>query len=81
MAVIGVPDSDWGEAVKAFVVLHAGAALDSAALAGMVRQRKGSVHAPKSIEQIGAIPQTALGKPDKRALRTRYWEGQSRAIA
>jgi fatty-acyl-CoA synthase len=81
VAVIGVPDSDWGEAVKAFVVLHAGTALDTAALATMVRQRKGPVHAPKSFEQIDAIPQTALGKPDKKALRARYWEGQSRAIA
>jgi fatty-acyl-CoA synthase len=81
VAVIGVPDSDWGEAVKAFVVLHTGAALDAAALAGIVRQRKGPVCVPKSFEEIDAIPVTAVGKPDKKALQARFWDGQRRAVA
>ena len=81
VAVIGVPDSDWGEAVKAFVVLNAGAALDAPALAGLVRDRKGPIYAPKTVEEIDAIPVTNVGKPDKKALRARYWEGQTRAIA
>ncbi|MGB7098761.1 MAG: AMP-binding protein [Xanthobacteraceae bacterium] len=81
VAVIGVPDSDWGEAVKAFVVLHTGAALDATALARIIRERKGSVCVPKSFEEIDAIPVTAVGKPDKKALRARYWDGQPRAVA
>ena len=81
VAVIGVPDADWGEAVKALVVLHAGASLDAAALAALVRERKGAVYTPKSFEEIDAIPMTPVGKPDKKSLRARYWEGQSRAVA
>jgi fatty-acyl-CoA synthase len=80
VAVIGVPDEDWGEAVKALVVLQPGAVLDPLALAGLVRSRKGPVYAPKTIEQIDSIPLTAVGKPDKSALRAKYWEGRSRAI-
>ena len=38
----------------------------------MVAERKGSFQAPKVVEFIDAIPQTAVGKPDKKALRARY---------
>ena len=69
VAVIGVPDDKWGEAVRAYVVLKPGMDADAAALAGLVAARKGSYQAPKSVEFIAAIPQTPVGKPDKKALR------------
>jgi fatty-acyl-CoA synthase len=72
VAVIGVPHEKWGEAVKALIVLRDGKAADVQELIAMVAQRKGSFQAPKSIEFIDAIPQTAVGKPDKKALRARY---------
>jgi fatty-acyl-CoA synthase len=72
VAVIGVPHEKWGEAVKALIVLRAGKTADVQELIAMVTQRKGSFQAPKSIEFIDAIPQTAVGKPDKKALRARY---------
>jgi fatty-acyl-CoA synthase len=81
VAVIGVPDADWGEAVKALIVLHPGEALDAAALSAIVRDRKGGVYTPKSFEVIDAVPVTPVGKPDKKALRARYWDGQARAVA
>ena len=43
-----------------------------AEIQALVKERKGSVHAPKSVIEIDAIPMTALGKPDKKALRARY---------
>lgn len=69
VAVIGVPHEKWGEAVKAFVVLKPGMSADPDELAGMVAERKGSYQAPKFVEFVEAIPQTPVGKPDKKALR------------
>jgi fatty-acyl-CoA synthase len=72
VAVIGVPHAKWGEAVKALVVTRAGASAKAEELIALVTQRKGSYQAPKLVEYIDAIPQTPLGKPDKKALRVKY---------
>jgi fatty-acyl-CoA synthase len=71
-AVVGVPDARWGEAVKAIVVLRPGATPCADELIALVRDKKGSVQTPKSVDFVDAIPVTALGKPDKKALRARY---------
>lgn len=70
--VIGVPDDRWGEAVKAIVVLEPGATLAAEELIALVRERKGSVQAPKTVEFVDALPLSAVGKPDKKALRQRF---------
>ena len=41
----------------------------------MVKERKGSVQAPKHVIATDALPLTGLGKPDKKALRAQYWSG------
>jgi fatty-acyl-CoA synthase len=78
-AVYGTPDEKWGEAVNAAVVLRAGAAAGAGVGAGVtaaeliahVKELKGSVQAPKSVQVLTELPMTAVGKVDKKALRQR----------
>jgi fatty-acyl-CoA synthase len=87
VGVIGVPDDKWGEAVTAVVVLRPGTADDEESVAEltsqiqqMVKDRKGSVQAPKQVVVAESLPLTALGKPDKKALRAQFWAGRDRAV-
>ncbi|WP_083473054.1 AMP-binding protein [Frankia sp. R43] len=79
-AVIGVPDDTWGEAVKAVVTLRPGAEVSAAELTALVRERKGPHHAPKSVDVVDQLPMSPVGKPDKKALRARYWSDGERRV-
>jgi fatty-acyl-CoA synthase len=80
VAVIGVPDNKWGEAVKAVVVVRPGAEVPAEELMALVRDKKGPVYAPKSVDFVEQIPLTAVGKADKKALRAPYWAGMERQV-
>ncbi len=87
VCVVGAPDDKWGEAVTAVVVLRSDAARDDAAIEAMtadvqaaVKERKGSVQSPKRVVVVDSLPLTGLGKPDKKAVRARFWQGVGRAV-
>lgn len=79
-AVFGVPDAKWGEAVKAAIVPWPGRTPNLDEIIAFVRSNKGAVNTPKSIDVLETMPQTALGKPDKQALRAPYWEDARRNV-
>jgi long-chain acyl-CoA synthetase len=80
VAVIGVPDARWGEAVKAVVVSAPGATPDPAAVIAWARQRVAAFKAPKSVDFIDALPRNPSGKILRRQLREPYWAGRTRQV-
>jgi acyl-CoA synthetase (AMP-forming)/AMP-acid ligase II len=75
-AVAGVPHPRWGEQVTAWVVLRPGATADAAALIAHARTQLAAYKCPKQVFQVTALPRTALGKLNRRALRPPGHRGQ-----
>ncbi|MEA3018285.1 MAG: hypothetical protein QOI38_3007, partial [Sphingomonadales bacterium] len=80
VAVVGLPDERWGEAVTAFVMLREGEAAEEAALTAFARERLAAYKAPKAVRFVDEIPLSAVGKPLRRALRDPFWQGRERRI-
>ena len=80
VAVIGVPDAKWGEAVKACVVVKAGEDLSEAELIAHARTLIAGYKCPKSVDFIEALPRNPSGKILRRELRAPYWVGKARNV-
>ena len=82
-AVIGVPDEEWGEQVKAIVELKSGVVGDAdtaAQIIGRCRMRIARYKAPRTIDFVQRLPRLPNGKVEKRRLREPYWASRDREI-
>ena len=80
VAVIGVPDDKWGEAVKAVCVPKSGCEIQQDSVIAWARERIAGFKVPRSIDVIPALPRNASGKILRKDLRAPYWEGRDRQV-
>ena len=80
VAVIGIPDAKWGEAVKAVCVPKPGATVDPDHVIAWAKERIAGFKVPRSIDVIAALPRNASGKILRKDLRAPYWEGYDRQV-
>jgi len=80
VAVVGVPDETWGEALKAVVVVRAGHTLAADEVIDVCRRNLAAYKKPRSVEFVAELPKTGSGKIMRRRLRDTFWAGRERQI-
>lgn len=80
VCVVGVPDEQWGEAVKAVVVPRAGTTPTEQELIEHCADRLARMKKPRSVDFAASLPINRNGKIDRRAVRESYWAGTGRRV-
>jgi acyl-CoA synthetase (AMP-forming)/AMP-acid ligase II len=79
-AVIGVPDEQWGESVKAVVQLRSGSVVDESDLIAFCAERLAGYKKPRTVDYVQELPRDAAGKLLKRKIREPYWTEVGRRV-
>jgi acyl-CoA synthetase (AMP-forming)/AMP-acid ligase II len=79
-AVIGVPDEQFGESVKAVVQLRPGMKVSAEELIAFIDARLAGYKKPRSVDFVAELPRDAAGKLLKRKVREPYWAGMTRRV-
>jgi long-chain acyl-CoA synthetase len=82
-AVIGVPDPDWGEQVKAVVQVASGTDAGDALAAQLIahcQERVAKFKCPRTVDFIATLPRNLSGKLLRREVRGPYWSGRETSI-
>ncbi len=69
VCTVGVPDPKQGEAVKVFIALKPDQTLTEAEVIAYCREQLAPYKVPRFVEFVNAVPRTAIGKADRKALR------------
>ena len=80
VVVIGIPDPQWGEAIKAVVSLREDCSVTADQLIAFCKDHIASYKKPKSVDFVDELPKNSYGKLLKRELRAKYWRGSERTI-
>ncbi|RQO80602.1 AMP-binding protein [Acidovorax sp. FJL06] len=79
-AAVGIPDEEWGEQIKAVVVLKPGHQASAQDILAFCTERLPGFKRPRSVDFIQELPKNPNGKIVRRLVREPFWAGKERRV-